>query len=396
MNEEQKQHSADLPSGHDAARAGLQYKTDPTYPAQVAPVSAEEESLSDGKEKSGDGRSYWKLVRRQYRKNRPAVIGLWIIIFFVFLALFADFLANNKPIFCQYKGTFYAPVVHDYLVGIGISSWSPELADADWKSLEYDWSLWPPVPYQSSDLDPNSSHSFLPPFSGGDHSHYLGTDQLGRDLLSGLIHGARISLSIGIIAMGIATLIGLIMGSLAGFFGGKVDFLISRLIEIFLNFPTFFLIITIIAFYQDKSPELLIFLIMFVIGITGWMGIARLARGEVLRVRNMEYVTAAGALGFSAGRVITRHVLPNSLAPVLVAVAFGIASAILTEAALSFLGFGVPPTIVTWGSMLSEARGNVYAWWLAVFPGFMIFLTVLCYNLIGDGLRDATDPRLKL
>lgn len=196
--------------------------------------------------------------------------------------------------------------------------------------------------------------------------------------------------------MGIATIIGLIFGSLAGFFGGWVDFFISRLIEVFLNFPTFFLIITIIAFYQDSTPGLLIFLIMFVIGITGWMGIARLARGEVLRVRNMEYVTAAGALGLPAGRIIMRHVLPNSLAPVLVAVAFGIASAILTEAALSFLGFGVPPTIVTWGSMLSEARSNVYAWWLAVFPGFMIFLTVLCYNLIGDGLRDATDPRLKL
>ena len=357
----------------------------------------ESERITKGEKlKKKDRESYWRLVRKQYGKNRPAVFGLWVIIVMVFVAVFADFLANNKPIACNYQGTFYMPVVQEYLVWVGLSSWSEELSDADWKSLDYEWSWFPPVPYKSSDLDSKTEHRFLPPFSDGDHSHLLGTDQLGRDLLAGLIHGARISLSIGIIAMGIATLIGLILGSLAGFFGGWVDFLISRLIEVFLNFPAFFLIIVIVAIVQDRYPDLLIFLIMLVIGITGWMSIARLARGEVLRVRNMEYVTAASALGFSARRVIIRHVLPNSLAPVLVAIAFGIAAAILIEAGLSFLGFGVPPEIVTWGAMLSESRSNVYAWWLAVFPGLMIFLTVLCYNLVGDGLRDATDPRLKL
>lgn len=337
---------------------------------------------------------YWRMVGRQYRKNRPAMFGLIVIGVLVFVAIFGDFLANNKPIICEYQGTLYVPVIKDYLVGIGIDSWQQELVNANWKELEYDWSVFPPVPYKAGDND--LFHSFVAPFSSGDHSHYLGTDQLGRDLLAGLILGARISLTIGIVAMGIATLIGIVFGSLAGYFGGWVDIIISRLIELFLNFPTLFLIITIVAFFQDQSPDALIFLVMLVIGLTGWMGIARLTRGEVLRVRNMEYVAAADALGFSANRVIFRHVLPNSLAPVLVAVAFGIASAILTEAALSFLGFGVPPTVVTWGSMLSEARGNVYAWWLGIFPGFMIFLTVLSYNLIGDGLRDATDPRLKI
>ena len=347
------------------------------------------------KQQEQEEQSYWRLVRRQYRKNRPARFGLWVIIILALLSVFADFLANDKPIICKYEGTLYVPVVHEYLVSwFGVSWGEEEFAQGKWKDLDYDFAIWPPVPYKASDND--LDYSFAAPFDTGEHSHYLGTDQLGRDLLAGLIHGSRISLLIGIVAMGIATIIGVVLGALSGFFGGWVDIAVSRLIELFLNFPVFFLIITIVAFYQDSSPNALIFLIMAVIGITGWMGIARLARGEVLRVRNMEYVTAANAVGFSATRVIFRHVLPNSVAPVLVAIAFGIASAILIEASLSFLGFGVPPTIVTWGSMLSEARGNVYAWWLAIFPGLMIFLTVLSYNLVGDGLRDATDPRLKM
>lgn len=380
----------------DPIAAGSILAGEESHPAgERNPVDASGDAGAKGDPKNKEKyQSYWRLVGRQFRKNKPALVGLVVIGLLVFVAIFADFLANNKPIFCQYKGEFYAPVFKEYLVDAGLASWPQELVNADWKNLDYDWSFFPPVPYQAADND--LFNSFVAPFSGGDHSHYLGTDQLGRDLLAGLIYGARISLSIGIVAMGIATLIGIILGALAGYFGGWIDIMISRLIELFLNFPVLFLIITIVAFYQDRSPNALIFLVMFVIGLTGWMGIARLTRGEVLRVRNMEYVTAADALGFSAERVIFRHVLPNSLAPVLVAVAFGIASAILTEAALSFLGFGVPATVVTWGSMLSEARGNVYAWWLGIFPGLMIFLTVLSYNLIGDGLRDATDPRLKL
>jgi peptide/nickel transport system permease protein len=279
------------------------------------------------------------------------------------------------------------PVVKDYLVGLGISTYPKELANADWKSLKYDWKVGAPVPYGPSSTD--LANSFAPPLTF-ESRHYLGTDQLGRDMLSGLIHGSRISLSIGIVAMGIATIIGLVLGALAGYFGGAVDIGISRIIELFLNFPTFFLIITIVSFLDAN-----IWFVMIVIGLTGWMGIARLVRGEVLRVRNMEYVTAANSLGFGSNRIIFRHVLPNSLAPVLVSVAFGVASAILTESGLSFLGFGVPATVVTWGSALNQARSNTSAWWLAVFPGLMIFLTVVSYNLIGDGLRDATDPRLR-
>lgn len=347
------------------------------------------------KKRRQDKQSYWSLVLRQYRKNTTAVLAFWFVIVLVFMAIFADFLANDKPIVCTYHGEFYAPVIKEYLVDWGMDSWPAELATVDWKKLDYDMAVFPPIPYAAKTND--LLNSFVPPFDGGDHSHLLGTDQLGRDLLAGLIHGSRISLFIGFVAMGIATIIGLLLGSLAGYYGGWVDILISRLIELFLNFPVLFLVITLAAFASGNMPDqLLIFMVMGVIGLTGWMSIARLARGEVLRVRSMEYVTAADALGFPASRVIMRHVIPNALAPVLVAIAFGIAGAILIEASLSFLGFGVPPTIITWGSMLNEARGNVYAWWLAIFPGLMIFLTVLSYNLIGDGLRDATDPRLKI
>jgi peptide/nickel transport system permease protein len=202
-------------------------------------------------------------------------------------------------------------------------------------------------------------------------------------------------LSIGFIAMGIALLIGITLGSVAGYFGGWIDLVISRLIEIFISLPTFFLVITIVAMTQDTVTEGRLLLIMAVIGLTSWTGIARLIRAEVLRVRNLEFVTAAQALGYGRARIILVHVLPNSLGPVLVSAAFGIASAILIESTLSFLGFGVPPTVITWGSLLARSRGFINMWWLATFPGILIFITVSAYNLIGDALRDATDPRLR-
>lgn len=339
--------------------------------------------------RKGDNRpdqTYFSLVRHQFRKNKLGVASFYFIILMFVVAIFADFLANSRPIICSYKGTVYIPPVQEYLVGLGISKYPPELTNVNWKTLEYDWEVSAPIPFDagSSDL----GNSFAAPFSGSDH--YLGADQLGRDVLSGIIHGSRISLSIGFVSMGIAAIIGVILGALAGYFGGWVDITISRIIEIFLNFPSFFLIITVVSFFDAN-----IWLVMIVIGVTGWMSIARFVRGEVLRVRNLEYVTAANSVGFGATRVIFRHVLPNSLAPVLVAIAFGIAGAILTESSLSFLGFGVPATVVTWGSMLNLARSNVAAWWLAIFPGLMIFLSVVSYNLIGDGLRDALDPRLR-
>ena len=333
--------------------------------------------------------SFWSLVRHQYKKNRVAVYALYIVYFLFAIAIFADFLANDKPLVGSYKGTFYLPVFKQYLVDLGIGQWGPDLVNADWKELETAGSvtgtLWPPIKYAESNED--LEHALQAP-SG---AHWLGTDGIGRDVLAGMIHGSRIALSIGFVSMSFMLVIGVILGALAGFYGGWVDVLISRLVEVVLTLPTFFLIITVIAMVQHGS----IWLIMLLIGFTGWPSVARYTRGEFLRVRNMDFVSAASALGFRDARIVFRHVLPNSLAPVLVTAAFGIAGAILTEAGLSFLGFGVPPTVVTWGSVLNDARNDIHAWWLAVFPGFAIFLAVVAYNLVGDGLRDALDPRLR-
>ena len=334
------------------------------------------------------GVSYWSLVKHQYKKNTLAMISMYIVVFLVFIAVTADFLANSKPLYASYKGETYFPVIKDYLNDIGISKWAPDMINANWKELDNQNKLesvvWTPVPYGSREIDLKNSLS--PP--RGDH--YLGTDAIGRDLLAGLIHGSRVSLSVGFIAAGIALLIGIVLGSMAGYYGGKVDLIIMRFVEIMMTLPTFFLIITIVAIYASS-----IWYIMAAIGFTSWTGDAKLIRGEVLKVRNMEYITAANSIGFSNKQIIFRHVIPNAIAPVLVSGAFAIAGAILTEAGLSFLGFGVSATTVTWGSLLNEARGASNAWWLAIFPGFMIFIAVVTYNLIGEGFRDALDPRLR-
>jgi peptide/nickel transport system permease protein len=298
----------------------------------------------------------------------------------------------------------------------------------------------------------------------------LGTDALGRDALSGLIHGTKISLLVGIVAMGIATTIGLFLGSVAGFFGDHelkisrlqavllvpglffgyfygfivrgniisasfhesifsgffhllfslflffifpflfvisvkwlkkgffgtrislpVDSIISRLMEIFHSMPKLLLIISFSAIIEERS----LWLVMVIIGLTSWTEIARFTRAEMLRVREMEYITAARSMGFKPWRIIFKHALPNSMAPVFVTIAFGIASAILIESGLSFLNIGVPADTVTWGSMLNIGRTEPEAWWLIVFPGIAIFVTVTVFNLIGDGLQEALDPKLK-
>ncbi len=220
--------------------------------------------------------------------------------------------------------------------------------------------------------------------------HCLGTDESGRDVLVRIIHGARVSLSVGFVSVFLATVIGLVTGSLAAYYGGRVDMLISRFLEIMMCFPSFFLILAVIAVLDRRS----IVNIMLVIGLTSWTGVARLIRGEMLRQKKMEYVAASIALGASDTRTIFRHILPNAMAPVLVSISFGITGAILTEAGLSFIGFGVTPPTPTWGQLLSETRDSPLAnWWLAVFPGIVLFISVLAYNFVGEALRDALDPR---
>jgi peptide/nickel transport system permease protein len=248
-------------------------------------------------------------------------------------------------------------------------------------------SLLAPVisPYDPNEIDVSSI------LEGPSMKHLLGTDELGRDVLSRMIWGSQISLKVGFVAVGISTAIGLLLGALAGYYGSWVERIIMRLVDIMLCFPTFFLILAVIAVLEPN-----IWNIMIVIGLTSWMGIARLVRAEFLGLKAREFVLAAKAQGVSDRRIIFRHMLPNALAPVLVAATLGVAGAILTESALSFLGIGVQPPTPSWGNILTAGKNYIQvAWWLSVYPGLAILITVLGYNLLGEGIRDATDPRLR-
>jgi len=242
------------------------------------------------------------------------------------------------------------------------------------------------APYDPADIDVKQI------LMGPSSAHLLGTDQLGRDVLSRMIWGSRISLKVGFVAVGIATTIGIVCGAISGYYGGWIDNVMMRFVDIMLCFPAFFLILAVIAFLEPS-----IWNIMVVIGITGWMGMARLVRAEFLSLREREFVLSARALGASDMRIIFRHILPNAMTPVLVSATLGVAGAILTESALSFLGIGVQPPTPSWGNILTAGKDNIeIAWWLSLYPGLAILITVLGYNLLGEGIRDSLDPRLKI
>ena len=256
----------------------------------------------------------------------------------------------------------------------------------DWmalKDLEGASSVFPPIDY--SYRDTNVTLAALDPSL----KHFLGTDAQGRDVFTRMIYGTRISLTIGVVAVAIYTSIGMILGGIAGFFGGRTDLVILRIIEVMICFPTFFLILTLRGFVEQAS----VFHIMLIIGLTGWTGIARLVRGEFLRLKGQDFVQAAIALGLPTKRIIFRHLMPNALGPVLVSAAFGVAGAIIMEASLSFLGLG-PVTAPSWGQLLSLGRERG-SWPLILAPGFAIFVTVSLLNLVGEGVRDALDPKMR-
>lgn len=323
---------------------------------------------------------YGAIVWRQFRKSRLAMASLLFALFLAAVAILAPLIANDRPLLMRSRGAWFAPAFH----------LAPELREVDFGELhrhplEGTWMLSAPIPYRpgSYDLD-----AVLSPPS---RAHLFGTDGDGRDVAAQLVWGARISLSVGLVAMGIAVLIGILLGAAAGFYGGWIDIVVSRLIEVMICFPTFFLILAVLAFVGPS-----IYNVMAVIGVTGWTGVARLVRGECLKLRRREFVVAAVVAGASDRRVIWRHLLPQALAPVLVSASFGVAGAILVESSLSFLGFGVPASTPSWGSMLSQAQQFMdIAWWLTLTPGFAIFATITAYNLVGEAVRDAIDPNLR-
>jgi peptide/nickel transport system permease protein len=243
--------------------------------------------------------------------------------------------------------------------------------------------VFPLRPFSYRATDP--ARSVRPP----DRTHWLGTDKEGRDVFARMVYGTRISLAVGVVAVSLYVAIGVVLGALAGWFGGRVDLVISRAIEVMICLPTFFLILALVALVQERS----IFHVMAIIGVTSWTGVARLVRAEFLRQRDLDYVQAAVALGVSTRRILFVHMLPNALGPVLVSATFGVASAILVESSLAFLGLG-DVSVASWGETLNAGRLEGKAW-LVLVPGFAIFFVVSAFNLVGEGLRDALDPKLR-
>jgi peptide/nickel transport system permease protein len=347
-------------------------------------------------------RGYWGEVWSQFRRRKLSMLALGFVGFLTIIAVFAPAIVGTKPIVCKYKGKIYFPALYYFNSNWELSSvfqkdrfrarYPENLKKKDPES----WAIWPLVyqdPYRQVRANEWPGQPANPTSNRGTPNRYnlFGTTQKGWDVFAGMVHGTLVALSVGFVSMGIASIIGVTIGALAGYFGGWVDMLLSRLIELVYCIPGLVLILALISILDHVS----IWHLMAVIGVTSWTGIARLARAEFIKLRAGEFVTAARGLGATNTRIIIHHILPNSLAPLLVPISFGIASAILTESALSFLGFGASPPNSSWGTLLNAARSNLNMWWLVVFPGAAIFLTVLTYNLIGEGIQEATDPRLR-
>ncbi|MDP2384866.1 MAG: ABC transporter permease [Bacteroidota bacterium] len=437
--------------------------------------------------KEDESFSFRKYSWKQFKKNKAAFWSLILLLVWVFIALLAPVIANEKPLYCIYKGNklypaFSSKEIYELTDAAGKKSETISLNNFDWKRVEYEKVIWAYCAYSPGKSD--AMNTIVAP--GGEQvfkkaneelivmptkfKHRMGTTKDGGDVLAGLVHGVKYSLFIGILSMLLASFVGIVLGAMAGYFGdsgmktrrgvfwlsclgiffawyyafytrsfvlkdvmeegggnmvfqlllsllilsvvffvfvfiGKkmsslsflkkevnvpVDSIVSRTIEIINSLPMFLVILSIAAISRPSFTTLVL-----IIGFSSWTGIARFTRAEFLKVSKLDYIQAARSLGLTNRKIIFRHALPNAIGPALVAIAFGIAGAILTESSLSFIGVGVPPEIVTWGKILSEAKQSASSWWLVLFPGIAIFLTVTMYNLIGEGLRDALDPKLK-
>ncbi len=379
-------------------------------------------------------RSYAAQVLREVFMQWGARVGLFWIGLLVVVAVFAPFLANSHPVLLSEHGEVSSPLLRYltaadvtllviFLTAVALYFFNisfrtkfgivimvsivagifcnavitpPQLSiyeqyRENQQTGAYDWVIYAPIPYSAKDyLRDEGDTGLEAPMAAQQRSHWFGTDENGADVMSRMIHASRIALGIGFVATGIAMIIGTIIGGLMGFFSGIYDMIGMRLVEIFEAIPVLFLLLTFVAFFGRN-----LYVMMIIIGITGWTGYARFVRAEFLRLREQEFVQSAVACGLPLYSILFRHILPNGMAPVLVAASFGVASAILAEATLSFLGLGLVDD-PSWGQMLNQAvQAATFNWWMAAFPGGAIFLTVFAYNLIGESMRDAIDPHLK-
>ena len=380
-----------------------------------------------------EGLPYANRIVKQTFAHWGARFGIAWILCLVMLAVFAPFLASSHPLLIMDNGEWSSPVLR-YLTVVDVSLVSvfiicccvfflkitkktkvlaivttalasgllgglflnpPQLTvyESYREQLDnstYEYVLYAPIPYSPKDYLRDAGDTGLQaPLQINIRDHWMGTEENGADVLSRMIHASRIALGIGFVATGIAMLLGVVIGGLMGFFSGVLDMLGMRLVEIFEAVPTLFLLLTFVAFFERS-----LYIMMVIIGITSWPGYARYIRAEFLRLREQDFVQAAIVCGLPLHSILFRHMLPNGIAPVLVAASFGVASAILAESTLSFLGLGLIDD-PSWGQMLNQAvQSSTFYWWMALFPGGAIFLTVFSYNLIGDALRDAVDPNV--
>jgi peptide/nickel transport system permease protein len=319
---------------------------------------------------------------RLWLTERPRAVAGALLLLLVLVAIVADLLASDLPLAAHWHGTTYVlPCV----------TRPTALASENNVTLRAalgpgDWMIAPPIPW-----GPEQPDTWVAPLAAPGVRHPLGLDGVGLDVASRLVHGARVSLAVGFVSVALSVAIGVLLGALAGYYRGAVDLVISRVTEVVLVFPLLFLILTVLGVLEHTT----LLAVMVVLGLTRWVEVQRLVRAEILRLRELEFVQASRALGASNARTLLRHVLPNALGPVYVAAVFGIAGAILVEAALSFLGFGVSPPTASWGALLTQGFAHTAdgAWWLTVFPGVAIFATVTAINTVGEGLRDALDSR---
>jgi len=395
---------------------------------------AETTQADERQSEKAANRSYAAQVLREAFIQWGARFGLFWIAVLAAVAVFAPFLANSHPLLLSEGSVISSPMLQYLTMGdfvmlavfitvvvlifLNIRFYKkvlvlfttgsvtaiiafmlvspPQLTVYDQYRVKqaagaYDWVVHAPIPYSPKDYIRDEGDTGLEaPLASEERTHWFGTEENGSDVLSRMIHASRIALGIGFVATGIAMLIGIIMGGLMGFFSGAVDMIGMRLMEIFEAVPTLFLLLTFVAFFERS-----LYVMMVIIGITSWPGYARFVRAEFLRLRQQEFVQAATACGLPLRSILFRHMLPNGIAPILVAASFGVASAILAEATLSFLGLGLVDD-PSWGQMLNQAvQSSTFNWWMALFPGGAIFLTVFAYNLMGESLRDAIDPNLK-